>query len=155
MKTLRQIGSLAFVVGLFTSVFAGLPWYVVAVDDPRTPWWLRLAVFCLLGGILLVLVTLAIEQKKAKATVQAQGRPNGGKRRAGASRRHSQRATCRTWRRAGGRPKPRPAQSIQPSSQASWTEAMSPPLAAACASWRRERARSEEPDTPKERRRST
>ena len=33
MKTLRQIGSLAFVLGLFTVVFAGIPWYVI-VPDP-------------------------------------------------------------------------------------------------------------------------
>ena len=33
MKTLRHIGSLAFVLGLFTVVFAGIPWYVI-VPDP-------------------------------------------------------------------------------------------------------------------------
>ena len=64
MRILRQIGSMAFVLGLFTAIFAGLPWYVIVTDDPVLPWWLRLAIFCLLGGILLVLVTLAIEQKK-------------------------------------------------------------------------------------------
>ena len=66
MKTLRQIGSLAFVLGLFTAVFAGVPWHVVVADDPVVPWWLRLAVFCLLGGILVVLVTVALEQRKEK-----------------------------------------------------------------------------------------
>jgi len=64
MKALRQIGSLAFVLGLFVSVFAGIPWRVVVADDPVVPWWLRIAVFGLLGGILLVLVTVALEQKK-------------------------------------------------------------------------------------------
>ena len=64
MKTLRQIGSLAFVVGLFVSVFAGIPWHVMVADNPTVPWWLRIAVFCLLGGILVVLVTLAFEQKR-------------------------------------------------------------------------------------------
>ena len=64
MKALRQIGSLAFVLGLFVSVFAGLPWHVMVADDPVVPWWLRIAVFCLLGGILVVLVTLALEQKR-------------------------------------------------------------------------------------------
>jgi len=34
MKSLRYIGSLAFVVGLFVSVFAGMPWYVMVADDP-------------------------------------------------------------------------------------------------------------------------
>jgi len=64
MKALRHIGSLAFVLGLFVSVFAGIPWYVMVADDPVVPWWLRIAVFCLLGGILVVLATLALEQKR-------------------------------------------------------------------------------------------
>jgi hypothetical protein len=29
MKILRHIGSLAFVLGLFTVVFVGMPWYVI------------------------------------------------------------------------------------------------------------------------------
>ena len=66
MKTLRQIGSAAFVLGLFTAIFAGMPWYVVAAKDPVLPWWLRIAVFCLLGGILVVLLTVAIEQRKSR-----------------------------------------------------------------------------------------
>ncbi len=66
MKTIRQIGSLAFVLGLFTAIFAGIPWYVVVSDDPVVPWWLRIAIFCLLGGILAVLLTLALEQTKYK-----------------------------------------------------------------------------------------
>ena len=67
MKAIRQVGSLAFVLGLFVAVFAGVPWSVLASDDPVVPWWLRIAVFCLLGGILVVLLTLALEQKKHKA----------------------------------------------------------------------------------------
>jgi len=66
MKSLRQIGSLAFVLGLFVAIFAGLPWYVVVSDDPVVPWWLRIAIFGLLGGILVVLATVAIEQGKGK-----------------------------------------------------------------------------------------
>jgi uncharacterized protein YbjQ (UPF0145 family) len=62
MKIVRYVGSLAFVVGLFTVVFAGIPWHVMVADDPVVPGWLRIAVFCLLGGILVVLVTLALEQ---------------------------------------------------------------------------------------------
>ena len=58
MKALRHIGSTAFVLGLFTAIFAGLPWYVMVSEDPVTPWWLKTAVFCLLGGILLVMGTL-------------------------------------------------------------------------------------------------
>ncbi len=64
MKILRHIGSLAFVLGLFSAVFIGIPWYVIVADDPVVPWWLRAAVFCLLGGILLVLLTVALEQKR-------------------------------------------------------------------------------------------
>jgi len=80
MKVIRQIGSLAFVAGLFTCIFAGVPWHVVAADDPVVPWWLRIAVFCLIGGILVVLVTLAVETRKEKRPAEglevdhAQGR---------------------------------------------------------------------------------
>ncbi len=66
MKIVRQIGSLAFVLGLFVVVFAGIPWHVLTANDPVVPWWLRIAVFCLLGGILVVLLTLALEQKTGK-----------------------------------------------------------------------------------------
>jgi len=70
MKVLRHIGSVAFVLGLFTAVFAGMPWYVMVADDPVVPWWLRIAVFCLLGGILVVLATLALEQRAHTASVE-------------------------------------------------------------------------------------
>lgn len=73
MKTLRHIGSLAFVLGLFTTIFAGIPWHVLTVDDPAVPWWLRIAIFSLLGGILLVLVTVAIEQRGARPLAEASG----------------------------------------------------------------------------------
>ncbi len=73
MKIVRQIGSLAFVLGIFTVVFAGVPWYVIVPDPnvPVVPWWLQIAVFCLLGGILVVLVTVAIEQRKIKTSAEA------------------------------------------------------------------------------------
>ena len=71
MKVLRHIGSAAFVLGLFTAVFAGMPWYVMVSKDPVVPWWLRIAVFCILGGILVVLVTLALEQRSHKVSVEA------------------------------------------------------------------------------------
>ena len=69
MKVFRQVGSIAFVFGLFTTIFAGLPWYVVVAEDPVVPWWLRMAVFCLLGGVFLVLATLALEQKAIASSV--------------------------------------------------------------------------------------
>ena len=71
MKVLRQIGSLAFVLGLFTAVFAGIPWHVMVADDPVVPWWLRTAIFCLLGGIFVVLLTVALEQRKTRALADA------------------------------------------------------------------------------------
>ncbi len=73
MKTIRHIGSLAFVLGLFTVVFVGIPWYVIVPDPnvPVVPWWLQIAVFCLLGGILVVLVTVAFEQRKIKTSAEA------------------------------------------------------------------------------------
>ena len=70
MKAIRQIGSLAFVLGLFTVVFVGMPWYVMVSDNPVLPWWFRLAVFCLLGGILVVLATLALEQRAYRKSVE-------------------------------------------------------------------------------------
>jgi len=70
MKVLRHIGSMAFVLGLFTAVFAGMPWYVMVADAPVVPWWLRIAVFCLLGGVLVVLATLALEQKTHMASIK-------------------------------------------------------------------------------------
>ena len=72
MKVLRHIGSGAFVLGLFTAVFVGLPWHVMVTDDPPVPWWLKIAVFCILGGILLVLATLALERKSYTPSVEEQ-----------------------------------------------------------------------------------
>ena len=66
MRIIRQIGSIAFVLGLFTAIFAGVPWHVLTADDPVVPWWLRIAVFCLLGGILIVLLSVAVESRKSK-----------------------------------------------------------------------------------------
>ena len=63
MKAIRQIGSVAFALGLFVAIFGGMPWAVMVADDPIVPWWLRIAVFCVLGGILVVLVTLALQLK--------------------------------------------------------------------------------------------
>ncbi len=67
MKTTRQIGSLIFVLGLFVVIFAGVPWHALVAADPPLPWWLKAAVFCLLGGILVVLLTVALEQRSARA----------------------------------------------------------------------------------------
>ncbi|MBN3038564.1 MAG: YbjQ family protein [Candidatus Omnitrophica bacterium] len=76
MKTLRLIGSLGFVLGLFTTIFAGVPWLVVVEDDPVIPWWFRIAIFSLLGGILVVLGAVAVEQREARKS--AGELPNAG-----------------------------------------------------------------------------
>jgi uncharacterized membrane protein len=44
MKLSRQIGPVAFVLGLFTAVFAGIPWHVMTASNPAVPWWLKIAV---------------------------------------------------------------------------------------------------------------
>ena len=63
MKTIRYVGTFAFILGLFTTVFVGVPWHVTVSDDPVIPWWLRIAIYSLLGGILVVLLTVAVEQR--------------------------------------------------------------------------------------------
>ena len=68
MRIMRQIGSLAFVLGLFVVFFIGLPWHVITADDPAIPWWLQSAVFCMLGGILVVLISVALEQRHSGPT---------------------------------------------------------------------------------------
>jgi len=63
----RRCGSLAFVLGFFALLFAVLPWYVTVVDSADIggplPWWVRTAVYLLLGGFAVVLVTLAVKQR--------------------------------------------------------------------------------------------
>ena len=71
MRIIRHIGSLAFVLGLFIAVFAGIPWHLMVEQDPVVPWWLRIAVFCILGGILVVLLTVALEQRTKKISKEA------------------------------------------------------------------------------------
>ena len=72
MKTLRTIGSLAFVLGLFVTIFGGIPWHVMYGADPELPPWLQVAVLFFLGGILVVLLTLALEQKISKEPSEEQ-----------------------------------------------------------------------------------
>jgi uncharacterized protein YbjQ (UPF0145 family) len=66
MKAIRYIGTFAFVLGLFTVIFIGVPWHVTVSEDPVIPWWLRVAIYSLLGGILVVLLTVAVEQGGSK-----------------------------------------------------------------------------------------
>ena len=65
-KALRLVGSLAFVVGLFALIFVVLPWHVWTVYLPtageRLPPWVRAVVYVFLGGVAVVLVSVAIEQ---------------------------------------------------------------------------------------------
>ena len=64
IKFFRLIGSLGFVAGLFVSIFVGMPWYLY--HEPILPLWLKIAVFSFLGGLLLVLFTVAAEQAAVK-----------------------------------------------------------------------------------------
>lgn len=68
MRIIRNIGSLAFVLGLFTTIFVGIPWHVISAEDPVIPWWLRIAIFCVLGGILVVMLTVALEQTRNRTS---------------------------------------------------------------------------------------
>ncbi len=64
MKIIRLIGSTVFVLGLFTAIFAGMPWYI---HHEPIPLWLKIAVYGIIGGIVVVLLTVALEQRKGKA----------------------------------------------------------------------------------------
>ena len=67
-KWLRRVGSLAFVLGFFGVLFAVVPWYVTVLSDPNVggplPLWVRTAVYLLLGGVAVVLVSVALEQRR-------------------------------------------------------------------------------------------
>lgn len=64
IKFFRLIGSLGFIIGLFVLIFGGGVWYLY--HDPVLPWWLKLCVYAFLGGLLLVLFTVAAEQGVSK-----------------------------------------------------------------------------------------
>lgn len=65
MRFIRFIGSLVFVLGLVTVIFVGIPWSLNVSTDPIIPLWLKIAVYGILGGILLVLISIALEQKRS------------------------------------------------------------------------------------------
>ncbi len=75
LKGIRLIGSLAFVLGFFALIFVALPWYVTIVDDSTVggplPPWVKAAVYALLGGIVVVLVTVALEQARLRPKAAA------------------------------------------------------------------------------------
>lgn len=60
MKIVQLIGAAAFILGLFTAIFAGIPWYLY--HDPMLPAWLKAAVYCMVGGILVILATVVAER---------------------------------------------------------------------------------------------
>ena len=70
MKNFRYFGSIAFVAGLFISIFLGIPWAVIVADDPPVPWWLRVALFAFLAGFLIVMLTVGVENRKRKRSVR-------------------------------------------------------------------------------------
>lgn len=65
MKGLKLLGSLAFVVGLFVTIFVGAVYMIY--HEPTLPWWLKTAIYFILGGIFVVLLVLVVEQQKEKA----------------------------------------------------------------------------------------
>ena len=70
MKIFRLIGSMAFVLGLFTIIFIGMLWYIITNSGFGVPWRLKMAILCLIGGILLILLSVALEQKKKTTSLQ-------------------------------------------------------------------------------------
>ena len=60
IKLVRFIGSLGFILGLFVLIFVGAPWYLY--HDPMLPLWLKSTVYAFLGGLVVVLATVALEQ---------------------------------------------------------------------------------------------
>ncbi|MGL1892889.1 MAG: YbjQ family protein [Spirochaetaceae bacterium] len=69
IKFFRLLGSLGFIGGIFVLFFVGMPWYIY--QDETLPPWLKVAIYCFLGGLFLVLITVAAEQggKKSEAEV--------------------------------------------------------------------------------------
>ena len=65
MKVLRTVGSLAFVAGLFTLIFVGAVYMIW--HEPTLPWWLKVAIYFMLGGILVVMVGLIVEKRTSGA----------------------------------------------------------------------------------------
>ena len=67
LKGLRLVGSSAFAVGFFALIFVGVPWLVTVLDEPSLggplPWWFKGAVYLFVAGILVVLGTVALEQR--------------------------------------------------------------------------------------------
>ncbi len=62
MKIVQYTAVAAFILGLITIVFVGIPWYIH--HDPMLPWWLKTALYLILVGILVVLLTVMMEQRK-------------------------------------------------------------------------------------------
>lgn len=76
IKLVRFVGSLGFILGLFVLIFVGVPWYLY--HDPILPLWLKSTVYAFLGGLVLVLATVALEQGVKKSEeVEPEGPSTG------------------------------------------------------------------------------
>lgn len=66
LKLIRLLGSSSFALGFFTIIFVGMPWLVTIVNNPDIggplPWWFKGSVYLLLGGVAVVMISVAIEQ---------------------------------------------------------------------------------------------
>jgi uncharacterized protein YbjQ (UPF0145 family) len=66
LKFIRLLGSSSFALGVFAIIFVGMPWLVTIVNNPDIggplPWWFKGSVYLLLGGVAVVMISVAIEQ---------------------------------------------------------------------------------------------
>ncbi len=66
LKFIRLLGSSSFAVGLFAILFIGIPWIVTVAQEPsiggQLPWWFKWSIYLLFGGILVVMISVAIGQ---------------------------------------------------------------------------------------------
>lgn len=73
-KQIRLVGSTCFVAGFFVLLFVAIPWLVTVVNDPTIggplPWWVRFAVYLFIGGVAVVLLSVAAEQASAAARAE-------------------------------------------------------------------------------------
>ena len=81
LKLVRMLGSLIFVLGFFAIIFAVIPWAVTILNAPELggplPMWAKLAIYFFLGGIVVVLVSVALEQRlQAPQTFEANAPAN-------------------------------------------------------------------------------
>lgn len=80
-KLVRLIGSSFVALGFFAILFIGIPWLVTVVDDPgiggQLPWWFKGSVYIVLAGILVVMISIVLEQFVLKKRLDEVESPTG------------------------------------------------------------------------------